>query len=756
MISRIVGGLMLLCCALTAMEPKEVLAGQPEAATTTKGATVLAAEAKRTAATPEAVTAAQLAQVVTIYRDEWGVPHVFAKNDCGAVFGMGYAQAEDNFWQLEENCIRAVGRYAEIVGTAGLQNDLLNHTFEIARRSRQDYARIGKQYQSVMAAYVAGINHYLRTHPDKRPRLIPHFEPWHVLAMDRNFLLDFAYGYTHLGRPKPTEFEAQARAATGSNAWAIGPAKTKSGHAMLLANPHQPWYGWGQFYEAHLQSDGGFNFSGACFYGSPIPTLGHNEYLGWSYTVNDPDNADAYREVFDDPDQPLNYRYADGYRRAIQWHDTIRVRAGNRLQLRQFTFLKTHHGPITQREDKQTFLAAKIARLFDLDRIEQGWELIRAKNYRQWRKAAGHCAIPLFNIVYADCEGNFGYVYGGSLPIRRPSYNWTRPVDGSDPNTEWQGFFGLDQLPQVFNPKSGYVQNCNSTPFTTTDCDNPRRADFPAYIMEDGHDDKRRAKMSRRILHQAHDLTFEQLQRLAFDTTLYWPLTELPKYERDFRQLQQQFPKQAERIRPYWEHLQDWNCRATPASTQATLCVAWYEQLYGFGKYPGETLLPEYRHDRRKQLVALAAAAETLQAMHGGWKVPWGEMLRIQRLHDMHDVQDAAYAFSRWQPSLPCCGAPGPLGIVFTVYSTPPIPLLRPNRYAVVGTCYLAAIEFGPRIKAASIVPYGSSADPRSANYFDQAQQFSQRKLKRAWFYLDEVRAHAVRTYHPGQETAIR
>lgn len=714
---------------------------------------------------------------VTIQRDEWGVAHIHGKTHLDAFFGTGYVQAEDYFWQLEDTCIRSLGRNAEVAGEVGLSSDLLNRSFEIVRRSHDDFQKLKPEHQAMAAAYVDGINRYVATHSELKPRLLTHFEPWYVLTMERHMLLDFLYRRSHVGRPgvrrseeiaassslkksittpvsswdhlpdPVTGFAAEIQAAIGSNAWAISGKRTASGRAMLFINPHQPWYGMGQFQETHVRSDEGLNFTGASFFGNPFPTIGHNEYLGWTYTVNDPDVADTWRVVFDDPTRPLHYRFDGSYREAIQWSETVKVKQDDGLAQRQFTFRKTHHGPIVRKEDDLTFLAVQVAGLYDLNRATQAWGMVLAKNYAEWRTAISHCAIPMFNVVYADRDGNIFYAYNGTIPIRDPAFKWTQPVDGSDPRADWKGYHSFDQLPQVLNPSSGYVQSCNSSPFTTTDIktENPQAKDFPHYMLEDHDVDMRRAKMSRRLLGQSTGLTIQRLQEMAYDTTLYWPLTELPLLQIELERLQKDNPALATEISPFLAHLQNWDCKSSPESTQTTLCVAWYEELYGFG-YPAETLKAEYATDRLTWFRALKIAAGKVSNLYGDWKHPWGKAHRLQRIPDQPDVQQAGVRLSGTISSLPISGAPGPLGIIHTVYSTPEIPILRPQRFAVVGASYMSVVEFSNVPQSLSVMPFGSSGRRKSPHFFDQAQLYSKQQFKPAWFTAEDVEKHAKST----------
>ena len=709
--------------------------------------------------------AQKLASQVTIHRDEWGVPHILGPTDECVVFGMGYAQSEDYFWQLEDTTIRGIGRYSEVVGMAGFRSDMTNRAFEIVSRSKADWDNSAAVDKQLGIAFVEGINWYLKHNPKTKPRLIKRFEPWMILATNRHLLLDFSYAHTHVGRPKvlfddetapdaaalPQSPQAiAAREAIGSNAWAIGPTKTANNTAMLMINPHQPWHGWGQFYEAHLHSDETIRFSGACFFGTPFPTIGHNEHLGWTYTVNAPDNADAWKVVFDSEDNRLAYRYDGEHRTATEWKDTIVIRDGKKTRSQKVTFRKTHHGPIVRRVDNDTYLAANVAGVFDNDRLAQALGMIRATNLDEWKAAIGHCALPMFNVAYADRDGNIMYLYNGSIPIRDPAFDWKKPVDGTTSKTEWQGIHSLEDLPQLVNPKSGYVQNCNTSPFLTTHNENPDRSQFPQYMFEDADFRKRRAQLSRKILGEIENVTFDRMQQLAMDTRLYWPEANLPQFAAELKSLEQTNPKLAEQIQPYLDHLLDWDFRSTNDSTQTTLCVTWYEELHE-GTYPGETLKDKYAESLEKQLTAIITAADKLNRLFGDWKVPWGKAHRLQRVHNKGDVTSAALALSRFRRSLPCPGVPGPLGVVYTVYSAPSIPIVRPSRYAVVGSCYVAVVEFGEKVRAASAIQFGASSNPRSPHYFDQAKLFSEQKLKPAWFYPEDVIANAVRSYHPGE-----
>jgi acyl-homoserine lactone acylase PvdQ len=719
---------------------------------------------QRLHAADEAINPAALARDVTIHRDKYGVPHIIGSSDESVFFGYGYAQAEDFFWQVEDTYILALGRYSEVVGPKGLNSDLLNRAFEIVTTSQRDFAALDALSQRLYTAFVAGINHYLAEHPETRPRLIKHFEPWHVLAHYRHIALELSFRFTGLSEEFLPRRNPQIYAATGSNGWVLGGRRSQAGSPLLLANPHMPWFGFAQMHEAHLICDSkiegeSWNFTGAGFYGSPVLALGHNDRLGWTLVTNQPDIADTWRVKFSQPDEPLAYEYDGSWKQAEEWQDAIRIRKSRGMETRPFTFRKTHHGPIVALEEElpngeKIMLAAWISGLFEAVPLRQSLQMIKARNLADFRSALANLQILYMNLLYADCDGNSWFVYTGRVPRRNAKFDWSQPVDGSDPATEWLGIHGLDELPQVLNPAAGFLQNCNSTPFAVTDGENPLRENFPPYMVGDADRHTRRSLRSLEMLRGMSGMTWENWQQAAFDTEVYWARHELPKFAQDLEQLANVDPELAAKVRPYLDHLLAWDARIAPDSTAATLCHEWYEQLYGM-KYPGEQMRERYRDKPADQLAALVRAAERLQSLHGSWQVPYAEVYRSQRIENLADLTDAR--FDDHAASLPLLGGHGPMGVIFTNYHTPslqvPFVISQRKRYGIVGTSYLAAWEFKPDgIRGASLVPFGTNGDPDSPHYFDQAELLSNRRMKPELFTKQAVLAGAERSYHPGEE----
>lgn len=700
--------------------------------------------------------AAGLASNVTIHRDEYGVAHIDGADTPSTVFGFAYAQAEDYFWQIEDSYIYALGRYAEINGERVIHNDLINRAFRIVPRAREDFEKLEPEIRALCEAWAAGVNHYLATHPEVKPRLIETFEGWHVIALARHLFLDFILMSQYVPRRyMDTDVREEIHPSAGSNAWAIGPERTKSGNAILFCNPHQPQFGYGQMYEAHLRSGDGWEFSGSTFFGSPLPSMGHNRHLGWTHTVNRPDIIDFWLVRFEDPARPDDYKFGDEIRTAESWTDTVRVKKGRRVEEQEFTFRSTVHGPIVTKLNDTDFIAMNVGVVPEAMPLGQQIAMIRATNLEEFREAMSALQLPFLNTVYADVEGNIYYLYNSAIPRRDPKYDWSGTLDGSDPGATWKGFHPLAELPQTLNPVSGYIQSCNSSPFVTTDDGNPFEQDYPRYMMVDAATDKPRAKVSRMILRELRDATFEDVCELAFDTRLYWPLTQLPVYRERFSGLSRRNPELAAAVKPYLDHLLDWDCVNTAECTQSTLVEEWYNTLYGTLYPPGGHMKPEYLADPDRQFQALIDAARSLEGIFGDWMVPWGDVHRLQRHSDVSDF--LKIPFSDKEESLPCLGAPGPLGVVFTQFYTPSVHIRgikeMKKRYAVHGTTYLAVFEFGKEgIRGRTLTHFGASNDPKSPHYMDQAKLHSERKMKPELFEWDEIRAKARSVYKPGEE----
>jgi len=682
-----------------------------------------------------------LARTVTIYRDTYGVPHVFGRTDASTVFGFAYAQAEDNFWRVEENFINALGRASEVYGPKSLGEDRLNRALEIPRLAQEEYARLDQHMRLLCDSFAAGFNYYIARHPELRPRLLTKIEPWHTLAFIRynyyqnGFSRDRNLRQTEL---ETAEFDNDLRAHTGSNGWAIGPLKSATGHAMLFINPHLPFFGSGQVYEGHVHSDEGWNFTGYTRFGFPLPYVGHNENGGWVSTDNAADLTDVYLETFDDPARPLAYKYGKEYRLATEHVEEIRVKTPTGVETRSFTMRRTHHGPILGARDGK-MLAIRMAK-FEADGWLREWyDMTRATSLEALKRAMAPLNMLFGNVMYADRQGNTWYLYNGAVPRRDQRFDWSKPVDGSDPATEWQGYHTMDELPQLTNPKTGWMQNCNTPPFLLTSDGNPDRKQFPKYMVQE--DDNPRGTISREILSGSATFTFDDLRRLAFDTRVMMSAHRLPWLLSALKEkLDANSSESSEartRLREIYDELTRWNRRSANDSVAMTIFSLWHDRISR--DRTSSAVTPE------KQLATLAEVVNTLEQDFGTWKVAWGELNRLQRRDESKDEE-----FQDSRASLPVSGVNGNDGAVFTFYAAPARGQRR--RYGVAGGTYISVVEFGPKVRALSIHTFGASGDPKSRHYMDQAALYARGEFKPAWLTLEEIRANLEAAYHPGEE----
>ncbi len=708
------------------------------------------------------------ASSVTIYRDTFGVPHIYGRSDADVVFGLMYAQAEDNFWQLEEDHLNKLGRAAEVYGSSRLAGDLMARLFETSRRAQDEYKSLSPPMRKLCNAYVAGINYYLERHPGVRPRLIDRFEPWFALVTGAPSLASLGITTQEVralfkdlpAAPMQNQSSSESAEPEGSNMWAVSPQKNVSGRALLFINPHVGFFGGGQRYEAHLHSEQGLNISGFSMLGSPYIWTGHNEVLGWSHTNSGADSTDVYIETFDDPKNPLAYRYAGSRRNAAEWSDEIRINNEGAMETKRFTFRKTHHGPVVALRAGK-FLAVRAASIEVGGRLfEQKWAMARARSLAEFKSAMAQRRLTGSNTMYADRQGNIFYIHGNATPRRSTKFDWSKAVDGTSRETDWQGYHELSELPQVTNPSSGWIQNCNSTPFLTSGTDNPDRTKFPVYMSPDL--DTPRAQMSRRILSSKNKFTFEEWERASLNTHVISAETLVPELVSIWEKLGQSDAGRAGKLAEQMTVLKSWDYDSRIDSVPTTLFMLYFEQLQRVNREraarlePGEqtvrlTLIEQLNQiDSPAKINAFEKALNELQNDFGKWQVAWGEINRLQRIH----TSGTQEKFDDAKPSVPVPGASGLAGTLFTFNTRREAG--QKQRYGVSGNSYLAVVEFSPRVRARSLLVFGQIADPKSPHFFDQAELYSKRQYKPAWFELNEIKRNLERSYHPGDEAVPR
>jgi acyl-homoserine-lactone acylase len=735
---------------------------------------------------------------VEIIRDSWGIAHVYGTTDADAVFGAVYAQAEDDFARIERNYLAALGWLAQAEGESALYADLRQRLFVDPARLRRAYAGSPRWLQSLMVAWADGLNCYLAAHPHTHAKVIHRFEPWMALAftegsiggdietIDLGKLQEF-YGHgappapaatarlalpaggagpaavgtaaaagaaspgaaaPHAATPgalapgaaTPGALAPGAAAPGGSNGFAIAPARTASGHALLWINPHTTFY-----FRSELQmvSDQGLDVYGAVTWGQFFVYQGFNAHNGWMHTSYGGDAIDEYAERIVAAHGRLRYRYGAGLRPVDSRVIVVPFKQGERQATRRFTVYRTHHGPLV-RADGGRWIAVKL--LNDpVPALEQSFLRTKTTDYRGFRATQELRTDTSNNTVYADADGTIAYFHGNFVPRRDPRYDFTHPVDGADPATEWHGAHRLEETITLENPATGWIQNTNNWPFSAAGEASPRPDRYPAYMWTKGENPRGRHAVQ--LLHDARGLTLDGLIALAYDSRLNAFDELLPPLLRAYDDLPAQDPRR-QRLGGPVEALRGWDRRTAAGSIPTAIAIFWGEKLIdAVGPLARAADEPVYdflvgQVNDAQRLAALEAAVTALQADFGSWQTPWGDVNRFQRITD-----DIVQPFDDSKPSLPVGFAPSQWGALASFDAARP----RSTKkiYGSVGNSFVAAVEFGPSVRAKAIMSGGASGDPASPHFTDQAQMFTRGIFRDVLFTREETLAHAERRYRP-------
>jgi acyl-homoserine-lactone acylase len=678
------------------------------------------------------------AQNVTIVRDNWGVPHVFGKTDADAVFGVIYAQAEDDFNRVETNYLNALGRLAEAEGENEIYRDLRMKLFVDPLDLQTKYRESPPWLKALMNAWADGLNYFLATHPSVKPRVITRFEPWMALAFSEGSIggdierVDIpALKSFYSGAPPPPVAQADRSPEfvepSGSNGIAIGPSISASKHALLLINPHTSFFFRA---EAQMVSDEGLNAYGAITWGQFFVYQGFNERAGWMHTSSGVDNIDEYFETIIKKANGLYYKYGSE-ERAVKSR-TIRVpyKTPTGTASKEFTVYSTQHGPIVRASDGKW---VSIRLMQDpMHALMQSYSRTKANSYKAFRDTMELHTNSSNNTVYADADGTIAYFHSNFIPRRETRFDWTKPVDGSDPATEWKGVLSIDETPGLLNPPNGWLYNSNNWPWSAAGGSSPKKNDYPDYV-DRGREESARGFHAVRVLQNAKDVTVESLRAAAYDSYLPWFDQQLPALVSAWDHAPRTNPlklKLAEQI----ALLRKWDDRWSVDSVPTSLAVYWGEDIGRKGDKPSD--------DQR--LESLAAASDKLTSDFGTWKTPWGEINRfervsgdiVQRFSDTAQSIPVGFTSSRWG-SLASFGARTFSG--------------TKKMYGTTGNSFVAIVEFADRVRARAVTAGGESGDPASPHFNDQALRYSTGDLRDVYFYRSDLEGHTERQYHPGQ-----
>jgi len=712
------------------------------------------------------------AKATTITRDDWGIAHIHGHTDADAVFGMIYAQCEDDFNRVETNYLVSLGRLAESEGESKIWQDLRQRLFIDPGELKTDYKKSPPWLQALMNAWADGINFYLVQHPEVHPHILTHWEPWMALSftegsiggdIERVNLKQLQELYD-----KPTEpvissvqsapaidliaMETPARAEQlqstdgelgGSNGIAIAPSNTIGHHALLLINPHTSF-----FFRSELQmsSDEGLNAYGAVTWGQFFIYQGFNDRAGWMHTSSNVDAIDEFLDTHEN-DKPTNawYKYGATTRPFTHKSITIRYATSSGIKDRTLTAYFDHRGPII-REENGKWVSIELMNV-PVPALEQSYLRTKAHNYAEYKKTMELFANSSNNTIFADADGDIAYWHGNFIPRRDTKFDFTKPVDGSDPATDWKGLLTLDEVPHLFNPKSGWLFNVNNAPWWGAGESSLKKSDFPAYV-EQGTESSRGIHAIR-LLTGRHDFTLDHLLTSAFDPYLPWFARTVPVLLKAYDALPEDAP-QREQLKAQIAILRAWDFHWGYNSVATSLAVYWGETAgmpaSGAARRSG-TLWEDYvvaNVTPAQMLTALVSASNKLTANFGSWQIKWGDINRFQRINDdiAPNFSDSAssiavpFTSSAWG-SLASFGARG-----------------YPNtkkRYGTSGNSFVAVVEFGDKVHARAVTAGGESGNPSSKHFNDEAERYATSNFREVYFYPEQLTGHTERSYHPGQ-----
>ncbi len=693
-----------------------------------------------------------ISKKVNITRDIWGIPHIKGGTDAEAVFGLMYAQCEDDFQRIELNYIEKLGRLSEINGDRSLYNDLQIKLLISETDAKADYKNTAPWMKKLLDAYSDGLNFYLFKNPTVKTKLLKRFEPWYPLLWTDGSIgaistedltiseLRAFYGNEKKVGNKPKVINEDYEQ-TGSNGFAIAPKLSKSGNAMLYINPHTTFYFRP---EIHIQSNEGLNAYGAVTWGQFFVYQGFNESCGWMHTSSNADVADLYIEEIINKEGKLSYLFDGKYRPIIIKNFNIKIKTADGFTNKSFKTYFTHHGPIMAERDGK-WLSLKSYNRAALS-LEQSWVRTKAKGFDDYKKAMYMKANTSNNTVYADKGGNIAYWHGNYMPIRNKNLEWWKPVDGTKKENEYQGLHMVDETVHSYNPINGWLQNCNSTPFTVAGENSPKKSEYPSYMAPDG--ENFRGVNAVRLLSQAENLDLDGLIRLGYNKSL--PAFEI-LIPRLLKALENNNDSAAEEVK---EVLKNWKYEASKESIATTLAVEWAQKLNAEIRKnyinPDEkdqvesTKLFVANCTDKELLDPLKEVISTLNKNYGTWKMAWGDINRFQRLNGNTNTE-----FDDKAESIAVGSASALWGCLPSFNSRYQNGSLK--RYGFSGNSFICAVEFGERVKAKSLLAGGNSGDVNSKSFNNQGKMYAEGEFKDVLYYDEDIKKNAVRTYRPGE-----
>jgi len=688
------------------------------------------------------------ARTALIYRDDFGIPHIFAPDVEMAAYAVGYAQAEDRLEELLKNYRRATGTMAEAFGPEFFRHDYEQRLWRHAEVSRANYHRLSPKTRAVIEAFIEGVKAYMREHPEKVPAWAPEIHPWHVVALGRFILYGWPVGAAladlrrvGIAPDVPSGLPADLRRLwgrspsslapvdRGANAMLIAPARTAMRAPIAIIDPHLSWYGEFRFYQLRIYA-GELAVAGVAILGTPLPALGHNAHCSIAMTTGGPDTTDVYEEDVH-PENPRQYRYEGEWRPMHVRTEKIGLRRGDRVEWVTVEIEETHHGPIIAWRGHKAYAVA-LPYAEEVELIEQIYEMLTARDIEGMKRALARLQLMAQNVLIACTSGDIYYVRVGRVPLRPEGVDPSRPIPGHTAATEWRGIHPLSDFVQLLNPPSGYMHNCNVTPFAMMRESPLAPEHYRSYIYNASRTAPRHQRGERvtELLDAATRVTEEQALALAFDTGVW----HADLWQARLKEAWARAPASAKSAEAavVYDLIQRWNRRSDPDSEGA---LAFYAFKKGLGPALAPQVDPPPTVTDAQLVEALARAAAWLRTTFGSLRVPYGRYFRVGREGGARTWPVGGGSLNREPNNV---GMATPRAITFV-----PVGDVMLGRAGQSAT-HIVILTKPPR--SYSVVPLGHSDDPQSPHWDDQAEKLFSRGRAAPTYFLrrDELLKHVT------------